>query len=206
VDIAIERFVTGLLETNTYVVSHDSACLVIDPSGGCGAVSGFIKEQGFVVEAICLTHGHFDHFIGVEEIRRNHQSPAVWAHPAEEPLLTNSDYNGSFMIGKQVVLPCAFIPLVEGENAIGSFKPIVLHLPGHSPGGVAFVFGKHCLSGDSLFAGSIGRYDFPLCDGEALMEGIQTKLFALPDDTIVYPGHGNRTTIGREKRSNPYFR
>jgi hydroxyacylglutathione hydrolase len=204
-NVSIERFITGPLETNTYVVSSGSACLIVDPSSGCGKVAAFIDEHGLKPEAICLTHGHFDHIMGIAEIKSRFGNLGVWAHPDEKILLTNPEYNGSFMIGANIALSEEILPLSEGEMTIGSFTPTVLHIPGHSPGGVAYVFGKHCLCGDSLFAGSIGRTDFPGCDPEALVSTIRAKLFSLPDDTIVYPGHMNRTTIGREKRSNPFL-
>jgi hydroxyacylglutathione hydrolase len=204
-DLIIERFPTGPLETNTYVVSSGAACLIIDPSSGCDVVLSYVDGRNLKVEGICLTHGHFDHIMGVVELIKTLGPLPVWAHPEEVILLTNPEYNGSFMIGRTITLTCPIQLVSEGEMAIGSFRPTVLHIPGHSPGGVAYVFGKHCLSGDSLFAGSVGRTDFPGCDPEALLPAIREKLLTLPDDTIVYPGHMNRTTIGREKRSNPYF-
>ncbi len=88
---------------------------------------------------------------------------------------------------------------------IGSFSLDVLHVPGHTPGGCVLLFGEHCLCGDVLFAGSIGRSDLPGGDGDQLVAGIQQKLMVLPDNTIVYPGHGGRTTIGRERRNNPFL-
>lgn len=206
-ECAIERFPTGPLETNTYVVSdRRDACLVVDPSSGCGGVLARIAKEGLRVEAICLTHGHFDHLLGIEEITDRYPEAGVWVHPDERPLLRNPDYNGAVMIGSDFAYTEPTNDLHEGTMTIGAFTFTVLHVPGHSPGGCALVFDGDCLSGDALFAGSIGRTDFPGCDGGLLVQGIREKLFALPDDTVVWPGHGGRTTIGREKRLNPFVR
>lgn len=208
--LAITRFVTGPLETNTYVVAAgQKPALVIDPSSNCNELIGHLKSNKATVEAILLTHGHFDHLLGITEIRDYAPGAQVWVHPAEKPLLTNAEFNGSFMIGMAFSYPGPTCDLAEGLCTVGAYSFDVLYTPGHSPGGVAFVFreGKetHCVSGDSLFAGSIGRYDFPGSDGALLLKNIKEKLLALPDDTVVYPGHGGRTTIGRERRLNPFL-
>jgi glyoxylase-like metal-dependent hydrolase (beta-lactamase superfamily II) len=130
-------------------------------------------------------------------------------HPEEKTLIASPEYNGSFMIGMTFSYKGKTSDLNEGPITIGAFSFEVLHIPGHSPGGAAFVFrdGSEtaCIGGDSLFAGSIGRYDFPGSDGGQLITAIKTKLLSLPDDTVVYPGHGGRTTIGRERRMNPFL-
>jgi hydroxyacylglutathione hydrolase len=213
--IAVHKFTTGPIETNTYVISHASSCCVVDPSSGCDEPVSLIKRQRTPVAAILLTHCHFDHILGIAEIQAvaGGAGPAavVWAHPAERPLLTNAEYNGSFLIGRPSVYDGPVSELREGSMTVGDFSFDVLHVPGHSPGGCAFVFrdadaGRtHCFAGDSLFAGSIGRYDFPFGDGSLLVKSIRDKLMTLPDDTVVYPGHGGRTTIGREKRMNPFL-
>jgi glyoxylase-like metal-dependent hydrolase (beta-lactamase superfamily II) len=204
-DLVIERFMTGPLETNTYLIAQGTDCLVIDPSSGLEAVLERIAQGGLRPAGICLTHGHFDHILGIETLQQQFPGLAVWVHPAERMLLTNSEYNCAYLMGQDYTYSGPVQELTEGRVVIGPFSPTVLHIPGHSPGGCAFVFDKHCFSGDALFAGSVGRSDFPGGDGAALIENIRTKLFVLPDETIVYPGHGNRTTIGREKRQNPYF-
>jgi hydroxyacylglutathione hydrolase len=206
-NIIIERFVTGPLETNTYVVNQEgaAACLVVDPSSGCDEILRHIKKKKLSVAAICLTHGHFDHILGIGEIQRVHPGVGVWVHPDEKELLANAEFNGSVMIGIDFRYSGKTNALAEGPVSIGGISFEVRHVPGHSPGGCVFVFDGQCICGDSLFAGSIGRTDFPLCDGDALIRGIQEKLLTLPDNTIVWPGHGNRTTIGREKRHNPFL-
>ena len=206
-EVAVERFLTGPIETNTYVVYRDDAksCLVIDPSSGCEEVLAFIKKLNAPVAAVCLTHGHFDHILGIEEILTSYPDASVWVHADEKILLENPHYNGSPMLGMEYTYTDPVREYVEGSMPIGEYSFNLLHIPGHSPGGCALVFGRDCFSGDSLFAGSIGRTDFPGCDGELLLKGIREKLLTLPEDTIVWPGHMGRTTIGREKRRNPFF-
>ena len=206
-ELTVKRFVTGPIETNTYVLSQDSgACILFDPSSGCEGVLDYIKKNELSPEAICLTHCHFDHFMGMEEVLSEYPGIDVWAHPNEKPLLINPEYNGSYMMGVGLSYKGPAKELYEGTIPIGSFTFKVLLTPGHSPGGCTFVIDKHCFSGDTLFAGSVGRFDFPGCDGALLFRNIKEKLFTLPDETIVHSGHGGRTTIGREKQYNPFFR
>lgn len=203
----VKRFVTGPIETNTYVLSCDSgACIVVDPSSNCGGVLEYIKNENLYLEAICLTHGHFDHFLGIKEIVSVYPDIVVCAHREAKPLIQDPELNGSFMIGAHFAYTGPLMVLEEGSVQVRSFEFNLFHLPGHSPGGCAYVIENHCFSGDSLFAGSVGRTDFPGCDSSALFKNIKEKLFTLPDETIVHSGHGGRTTIGREKRSNPFFK
>ena len=203
-EIEIARFVTGPIETNSYVISNAKKACVIDPSSDCNAVLAHIDSAALIVEAIVLTHGHFDHVLGIPEILDRFPSAPVWIHPDDRPLLTKADYNGSFLIGRTYTYTGPLQELSEETQRIGSFECRVLHVPGHTPGGCALIFEGHCFSGDSLFAGSVGRSDFDYSDGPLLIKSIKEKLFNLPDTTIVYPGHGGRTTIGREKRLNPF--
>jgi hydroxyacylglutathione hydrolase len=208
--IDIKKFVTGPIETNTYVVAGEKRqCLIIDPSSGCDEVLGHIRLKKLEPAAILLTHAHFDHILGIPELQEKVACLPVWVHPDDRRLLTDAEYNGAFMIGSGFTYAGETLELSEGRLAIGDFVFTALHVPGHSPGGCAFVFvdngETHCFAGDSLFAGSIGRYDLPGGDGRVLLDGIKSKLLTLPDATVVYPGHGGRTTIAREKRLNPFF-
>jgi hydroxyacylglutathione hydrolase len=208
--LSIKKYATGPLETNTYVVDNGSSCIVVDPSQGCQGPLSQIAREKLIVPAILLTHCHFDHILGIAEILAAHPEARVWAHPSERPLLINAEINGSYLIGSPASYDGPVSDLREGRAvSIGGLTFDVLHVPGHSPGGCAFVFRDAAttsvLSGDALFAGSIGRYDFPLGDGPLLIKSIRDKLLTLPDDAVVYPGHGGRTTIGREKRMNPYL-
>jgi|WetSurMetagenome_2_1015567.scaffolds.fasta_scaffold127251_2 hydroxyacylglutathione hydrolase len=204
--IEIQQFVTGPIETNTYVVSDENKnCLIVDPSSGCITVLAYIKDKALHPGAIVLTHGHFDHMIGIPEIMQRHPGVSIWAHPLDADFLKRPDYNGSFLIGRGFSYTGPHGDLTEGKMNIGGLECTVLHVPGHTPGGCALVFDGHCLSGDSLFAGSVGRTDWEYCDGALLIRAIKEKLLPLPEATVVHPGHMGRTTIGREKRMNPFL-
>jgi hydroxyacylglutathione hydrolase len=205
--ISVTRFVTGPIETNTYVVADDATktCLIVDPSTGCEEVLRKIELDGLKAEAILLTHAHFDHIMGIPEIQERVGAIPIYIHPSEAGFLSNAQLNGSTLLGEDFTFRGGVRKLSEGKIHIGSFTLDVLHIPGHTPGGCAFVFETHCLCGDALFAGSIGRSDLPGGDGDLLIASIQNKLMALADNTIAYPGHGGRTTIGRERRSNPFL-
>lgn len=209
-NITITKFVTGPLETNSYVVSMGKLpVLVIDPSSNCGELLHSLKSERKGVEAIVLTHGHFDHMLGIPEILAYAPAAPVWVNPNEKPMVVNAEFNGSFMLGKAFSHTSPTRDLPEGPLSIGPYSFDVAYMPGHTPGGAAFIFRDSnetaCISGDSLFAGSIGRSDFPGSDGKALLRCIRDNLLTLPDNAVVYPGHGGRTTIGRERRLNPFL-
>ncbi|MBD3321038.1 MAG: MBL fold metallo-hydrolase [Chitinivibrionales bacterium] len=204
--ITIKRFVAGPVETNCFVVFNGKpACCVVDPSSGCDEILAYIRGESLNVSAILLTHAHFDHCMGIEEIKEQFPDATVWVHPDEIRLLTTPHYNGSPMVGVHYSYTGPVRELHEGELVFDDITLTVLPVPGHSPGGCAFVLEDYCLPGDALFAGSIGRTDFTGGNFEQLITNIKTRLFALPDETIVFPGHGNRTTIGREKHRNPFL-
>jgi glyoxylase-like metal-dependent hydrolase (beta-lactamase superfamily II) len=204
--IEITPFITGPIETNTYVVSNrEKKCCIVDPSGGCGEMLRYIEGASLDPCAIILTHGHFDHLIGIPEVLRRFPEVSLWAHPLDFDLIKRADLNGSPMIGIRYEYNGPLHGLTEGAMRIGGFECTVFHIPGHTPGGCALLFDGHLLSGDSLFAGSVGRTDWEYCDTEALIRSIKEKLLPLPDNTVVHPGHMGRTTIGRERRMNPFL-
>lgn len=203
--VDIEQIPTGPLETNTYVVHAGNKALIIDPSRGCADVIGYCEKKKLTVEAIILTHGHFDHIMGIPEIRKRYGMVDVWVHPDEKILLTNPDYNGSTMIGSAFTFTEPTKALAEGVQTIGSFQMMVKHVPGHSPGSCVLILDGQAIAGDVLFAGSVGRSDFPGGDGALLIRGIREKLLVLPAETVVWSGHGNKTTIGKEARFNQFL-
>ena len=204
--ISVDKFITGPIETNTYLVYNESKdCLIIDPSSGCVQVLKAIENKLLKPQAIVLTHGHFDHAIGIPEVHKVWSDLPVFIDPVERMLLENAEFNGSVMIGAHYTYQGITSDLVEGNMHIGNFSVQVISVPGHSPGGTAILIEQFLLCGDILFAGSIGRSDFPGGNGTLLIEGIKNKLLVLPEDTVVCPGHGGRSTIGREKRMNPFF-
>ena len=202
----IIKFVAGPLENNTYLIRFVNSALIVDPAVGMEELFEYVKKEKISITAILLTHGHFDHFTGLAEILKQYPTAPIYAHPLEIAIIADPTRNGSNMIGGRFSYTGKMEPLTEGECTIDPFNFTVFHIPGHSPGGLAFVFDDDCITGDSLFAGSIGRTDFPGCDSKALLDNIRTKLLTLPEETVIYPGHGNRSTIGREKRLNPFLR
>lgn len=213
----VRGFVLGMFQTNCYVVTPapdppaGSPCWIIDASFSPEELIGDVQERGLVPRAVILTHAHVDHIAGLFDVRRAFPEAPIWIHGAERSWLTDPMANLSAVYGMPVTGPAPDRLLVEGEElelADGNGAWRVLHTPGHSPGGITLYHAAsgQALVGDTLFAGSIGRHDFPSSDGPALVDSIRRKLYALPDQTRVFPGHGPATTIGREKRSNPYVR
>jgi len=204
--VAIEKFVLGPLDTNAYlVVNENNKAFVVDPSDEPSEIVNFMHSNKIILESIVVTHGHFDHIMGIPEIVESFPDVKVYVSQGEEILLKEPQYNGSLMIGVPFTYDGALNELIEGEMIIGSFNINVIFVPGHSPAGTAILIGNNLLCGDILFAGSIGRADLLGGDEDLLVNGIKSKLMVLPDDTIVCPGHGGRTTIARERKANPYL-
>lgn len=205
--INIDTFVLGPVSTNAYLLSDPETKkgIIIDP--GMNPKSLIKKIADLDIEAILLTHAHFDHIGGVDEIRKLKNCP-VYVHDLEADWLTNPKKNGSARwpeLGVLVEMEPAEYALDEGQilEFLG-IKLKVFHTPGHSPGSVSFLYDKHLFGGDVLFKLSVGRTDLPGGNNNELLDSIQDKLFILEDDVVVYPGHGAKTTIGFERDNNPY--
>jgi glyoxylase-like metal-dependent hydrolase (beta-lactamase superfamily II) len=181
---------------------------VVDPGGDVDAIREALAELKVSVDCILLTHGHIDHAGGAAELAEALQVPVQGPHRDDAFLLEGIAAQGRMfgLIGARPVTPDRW--LADGDTVtVGELEFGVLHIPGHSPGSIALVDAKDrfALVGDILFRGSIGRTDFPYGDHEALISGIKTKLFALGDDVVCLPGHGPATTIGEERRTNPFL-
>ena len=204
--VSVEKFILGPIETNAYLVINESKkCLCIDPSSNCDELLQEIRIQNLELEVIILTHGHFDHIMGVPEIKEQYPLVPLYTHPNELELLKDPQFNGSFLIGVTFTIKDHVNEINEGNIEIGSFSCQIFSVPGHSPGGIAIKIEQYLFCGDILFAGSVGRTDLIGGNEQQLLDGIRKKLLVLPDETIVCPGHGGRTTIGREKKMNPYL-
>ncbi|MCF2720581.1 MBL fold metallo-hydrolase [Paenibacillus sp. UKAQ_18] len=207
--LSIRSFNLGPLQTNAYLLQGDDPqrAIIIDPGMNPGPLLRAIES--LTIEAILLTHAHFDHIGGVEEIRNAKGCP-VYLHALEQDWLTSPKLNGSLMwpeVSPPISTGPAEYDLAEGQqlNLIGhTFK--VFHTPGHSPGSVSFLCGKDLFSGDVLFRQGVGRTDLTGGRERDLYDSIQNKLFPLGDDVTVYSGHGPKTSIGYEKANNPYIR
>jgi glyoxylase-like metal-dependent hydrolase (beta-lactamase superfamily II) len=202
----IKKYTLGQLGTNGYLVIKEDNILIIDPAGEPNRLIKEIDTLAMKPKAILLTHAHFDHIGAVDPLRKRYDLP-VYLHENEHEWMGNPALNGSkYFPVKEVIVEPADHSLKPGPMSIGAFDFTIIETPGHSPGGVAFVFNQERLiiSGDSLFNRGIGRTDLPLGDYDTLIQTIKEKLFILPDDYVVYPGHGPETTIGDEKKFNPF--
>lgn len=204
----IEGRAVGAMGANCYIVScpETKKAAVIDPGAEAKNLHRWILEKGYQVDYILLTHGHFDHIGAVDELRKLFQAK-VGIHEGDAAMLTDGKENLSGYVGRAFDTQPADLLLEDGQVLIvGNERITVLVTPGHTLGGVSFLTSEGLLSGDTLFEGSIGRTDFPGGSLEQQLDGIKKKLLVLPDETRVYPGHGSDTTIGREKRDNPFLR
>ena len=208
----IDTIILGDFQTNCYCVRNakdSTECLIIDPGMEPSPLVRMLKLNDYTPVDILLTHGHIDHIGGVESIREHWPDVRVTIHKDDASMLTNPAENLSLMAGSMVQTQPADA-LLDAEvmyyQAAGlRFK--ILHTPGHSPGSICLYSAQnHILfAGDTLFAGSVGRSDFPGGSHELLIEMIRQKLLILPEQTAVYTGHGPETTIGNEKKHNPFL-
>jgi len=210
-NLRVGRMVIGSVQTNCYFVYDEEQegaqkdVLLFDPADKGAFIYDQLKAKGFRVAAIFLTHAHFDHIWGVQELRGK-SGAKVYAYEGEQPLCENSDMNVSAQVGR----PCTVKPnayLKDGEEITVAGIPCkVIATPGHTIGSCCYYFEEAgvLISGDTLFQESVGRTDLPTGSGGQLRRSIQDKLFVLPDETKVYPGHGDATTIRYEKAYNPF--
>jgi glyoxylase-like metal-dependent hydrolase (beta-lactamase superfamily II) len=209
----LESAAVGPFFKNGYVVGCERTkrAVYIDPGDEVEQLLSFIAAEQLTVDYILLTHAHVDHVSGVAEAKRTLGAP-IYLHKDDLSLYQNAVRTG-MMFGLTVEEPPPVDRYYEGEGPItfGDYQVRVVHTPGHCPGGVCLALSKngetgapHLFVGDTLFAGSIGRTDLPGGNYETLLQAITNQLFAFPDESIVYSGHGPETTIGREKATNPF--
>jgi glyoxylase-like metal-dependent hydrolase (beta-lactamase superfamily II) len=197
----------GQFQENCYLVADGATgeAAIVDPGEETAVFLAELERRSWRLTAIWLTHAHLDHVIGVAAIHRATGAP-IHLHPADRPLYDSLPQQGLWFGMQLDPAPAPHQPLVAGQRlTVGSVEFTVRETPGHSPGSVSLVGPGVVLSGDALFAGSIGRTDLPGGDYHQLIDGIRRELLTLPDDTIVYSGHGPDTTIGEERRSNPFL-
>lgn len=196
------------MATNSYIMINEKTgeCIVTDPAACPAEFVHEIQSQDLKVKAVLLTHGHFDHILGLDDFCKEFLVP-VYAHKAEEPILKDPRLNLSGMAGRQYVFAGAEYVEDGEEMELAGLKFRVLHTPGHTAGGCCYYFYEEgvLISGDTLFCASIGRTDFPTGSSSQLVRSVREKLFVLPEETRVYPGHMEETTIGFEKKNNPYL-
>jgi glyoxylase-like metal-dependent hydrolase (beta-lactamase superfamily II) len=204
--VIVRTLTVGPLEENAYLVVDETTrrAVLIDPGEEPERLLEAVKDERAELDAIWLTHAHMDHVGGIAGIVRATKVP-VFVHPREKPIYDSAAQHG-LVFGLRVEQP----PPPDRELAdggtlhVGTLTFAVMHTPGHAPGHVVIHGNGVAFVGDCLFAGSIGRTDLPLADGAQLERSLD-RICALPDETIVYPGHGPATSIGREKRTNPFL-
>ena len=206
-ELKIGRMVLGMCQTNCYFLYREGSkdCIFVDPADQGDKIYQALEKNGFKVCGILLTHGHFDHIWGTKALREM-SGAKLYALDAEQELLQNARKNVSSQVGRAYTVD-ADVYLKDGEEVtIADMTFQVIATPGHTAGGCCFYFKEagFLVSGDTLFRDSVGRTDFPTGSMGTLVRSIKEKLFVLPDETKVYPGHGDNTTIGHEKIYNPF--
>jgi len=197
----------GQFVENCYFVIDEATaeCAIIDPGEEAGLIAHKLQAEGVRPVGIWLTHAHLDHVLGVARLKADTGVP-VYLHPADRELYDHAVQQGLAFGVAVDPPPPPDRPLAAGDTVqVGELRFTVRHAPGHSPGSVCLVGEGVVFTGDVLFAGSIGRTDLPGGDFDTLVRSIERELLTLPDSTIVYSGHGPETTIGRERRANPFL-
>ncbi len=204
----IERFVMGSVGTNVYLIINEEnkETVVVDPGDCPERFLSHIREEGLKIVGVLLTHGHYDHILGIEKLRKEYPVP-VFAHEAEEALLNDPDANLSKMVGSPCIIKDVTYVKDNQILHIAGYNFQVLFTPGHTPGGCCYYVAseKILISGDTLFCESVGRTDFPGGSMSDLIRGIKDKLMVLPDDVQVLPGHMEDSSIGYERGHNPFL-
>ena len=197
-----------MVETNCYIALNpqNKEAVIVDPGDNAPKIIETCGKLGASVKAILLTHGHFDHIMGIDTLRREWSVP-VYASALEQKVLTDANVNLSVAYGAGYVFADAKF-LEDGASlALAGYQIRMISTPGHTAGGCCYYIEEEevLFSGDTLFAGSVGRTDFPTGSMSTLVRSVKERLLSLPEDTQVYPGHMEATTIGFEKENNPFL-
>ncbi len=199
-----ELVLHGDIEVNCFIIEHGQKCFIVDPGYEKQKIAAFVRGRGLEPIGILLTHAHLDHIGAVDCF-----NVPVHLHEADLGMLGNDLLNGFAVYGQQKPFALDSLKVVtfgdSGAFPIGDAVVTALHTPGHTSGSVCYLAGEDMLSGDTLFSGAVGRWDFPSGDMQALRRSIVRLIDGQDESLRVHPGHGPSTTIGKEKRSNPYY-
>jgi len=206
----IESFSLGEWQTNCYVVHVDGSpeCWIVDVGFAPEPMIAYVRKKGLEPAQVVLTHAHLDHVAGLSQVRATWPKVPILIHEVEAKFPGDPSLNLSILLGAPIVAPDPTGMLRHGQTLeLSGMIFEVRHTPGHSPGGITLYQKDEgvAIVGDALFAGSIGRTDFPTSDGRQLFKSIREQLLTLPDSTRVLAGHGPDTTIGEERKHNPYI-
>lgn len=206
--IKILHFSLGQLQTNCYFLIKENQCLIVDPADEASFILEELQRRKLKLVGMLATHGHFDHIMAVGEIQKSFNVP-LFISPKDQFLVDRLEESAEYFLGyKPTVLPIKKIENLKIKNSlkIGNYKLKIIFTPGHTPGSGCFYFSQEnaIFTGDTLFKNGIGRYDFSYSNKDDLKNSLK-KIFKLPKETIVYPGHGEKTTIADEARKLPQF-
>ncbi|MBE5816455.1 MAG: MBL fold metallo-hydrolase [Clostridiales bacterium] len=193
----------GILGANCYIVyGKEKSAAIIDPGGNVDIVKSKVEELGLNVKHVILTHAHFDHIFAAQDIAQNYCADII-AGVNEKELLNNPELNLTSKFSRRPLSFDADVYVSDGDNiTLGDVTLSVIETPGHTPGGITLYTKGYAFTGDTLFASSVGRCDFPLGSEKMLAQSLKNKLFKLPGKTCVLPGHGSQSTISKEKKEN----
>lgn len=203
----LKKVVVGPLEVNCFIVACEKSkkAVIIDPGDESSKIISILEETHLTPEKILITHGHFDHLSAANSLKEKYEIP-ILIHQADKIFAENASVQAS-MFGMEDPGNVAPDVLLKDSDLIqvGTLQIEVIHTPGHSPGNVTYKIGSDLFVGDLIFQSSIGRTDLPGGDYNQLIQSVEEKIFVFPDDFIIHPGHGPDTTVGSEKRNNPFF-
>ncbi len=202
------RVQAGVYAVNCYIIycEEKKEGIIVDPGGDVDTILDYIRENGLNIKYLILTHGHGDHIGGLKELKEK-LNAKIAIHEEDAEMLKDASKNLSSQMPMQKVELEADILLSEGDIIeFGNEIAKVIHTPGHTRGGICLVINDSIITGDTLFAGSIGRTDLYGGDYDTLIKSIKEKLMIYPDETKIYPGHGSPSTIGKERHRNPFLK